>query len=323
MNNTISLLLPGQDRSIPSDKILKSLKLKPMRFILTLSLVFILSACGDGLLTKKEPPAATNPKAVSRVEMYPTVAGMALVPGGWFNMGSENADNEKPVHRVYIDDFYMDETEVTVAQFREFTKATRRKMPRQPSWNRGNHPVVNVTWKQAAAYARWAGKRLPTEAEWEYAARGGQMNYDYVFQGSRGYGKNYENIADESMRRVKFHFPVVEGYDDGYVYTAPVASYPPNRFGLYDLNGNVLEWVADWYADRYQAGEQRNPRGPQKGFYRSLRGASWNRSGKYMRASYRSFFNPGVRFEFIGFRCARDAQLPISSQQTPAAGKIQ
>lgn len=121
------------------------------------------------------------------------------------------------------------------------------------------------------------------------------------------YGKNYENIADESMRRVKYHFPVVSGYDDGYVYTAPVGLFAPNIFGVHDLNGNVLEWCSDWYSKNYKKKSVKNPKGPKKGYYKVIRGASWNRSGKYMRASFRTFYNKGVRFNFLGFRCAKSA----------------
>jgi len=185
-------------------------------------------------------------------------------------------------------------------------------MPEQPIWNQENHPVVNVNWKEANAYAEWVGKRLPTEAEWEYVASGGSEDYEFVYQNSQQYGKNYENIADESMRRVKYHFPVVSGYDDGYVYTSPAGLFAPNRFGIHDLNGNVLEWCSDWYDEKYINEELTNPMGPSDGRYKVIRGASWNRSGSYMRTSYRTFYSTTVRFEFLGFRCAKDASLPIT-----------
>lgn len=235
---------------------------------------------------------------------------MAFIESGWFNMGSKRK-NEGPPKKVFIDNMYMDRTEVTVAEFREFIKSTKRKMPKQPDWNMEDHPIVNVTWDEADAYAKWAGKRLPTEAEWEYVARGGSSNFQYVYENSAQYGKNYENVADESMRRFKYHFPVVNGYDDGYIFTSPVGIFPPNKFGLHDLNGNVLEWCSDWYNDRYEKTDK-NPKGPSSGTYKSIRGASWNRSGKYMRASHRTFFNTHVRFEFLGFRCVKDAAISIS-----------
>lgn len=242
----------------------------------------------------------------------PEIEGMVFIQGGWFKMGSQKNANEKPVRRVFIEGLYIDKREVTVAEYRKFAKATKRRFPKQPQWNKENHPVVNVAWEDANAYAIWAGKRLPTEAEWEYVARGGSANYQFVYQNNKLYGKNYENIADESMRRYKYHFPVVSGYDDGYIFTSPVGLFAPNIFGIHDLNGNVLEWCADWYSEKNPAKEQINPTGPTKGHYKVIRGASWNRSGKYMSASYRTFYNTKVRFNFLGFRCAKDAQLPIT-----------
>ena len=283
-----------------------------MKTIILILSVLILSSCNiTSLLTLKESESEKN-KDQDLVQSRYDEDGMLFISGGFFIMGSTKRKNEQPVRKVYIEGFYLDKTEVTVAQFREFCTATKRKMPEQPEWNEENHPVVNVTWGEAKAYAQWAGKRLPTEAEWEYVASGGTEDYDFVYQNSQQYGKNYENIADESMRRVKYHFPVVSGYDDGYVYTSPAGLFAPNRFGIYDLNGNVLEWCADWYNETYDKEQVKNPKGPAEGRYKVIRGASWNRSGSYMRTSYRTFYSSTVRFDFLGFRCARTASLPIT-----------
>lgn len=285
---------------------------------LLLILVLILSSCSLGTFyknDKKDKPV--KPIAIDRASLYPEIPGMKLIEGASFIMGSRYKKDELPLHKVFLSDYYLDENEVTVREFRAFTRATKRKFPKQPSWNRDDHPVVNVTWEDAMAYARWQGKRLPSEAEWEYAARGGKRHYTFTYQSEQRYGKNYENIADESMRREKPGFPVVDGYDDGYVYTSPVGIFPPNSLGIHDLNGNVLEWCSDWYdADYSKIKTTKDPVGVEKGFYKVIRGASWNRRGNYMRAAYRTFYNPKVRFKFLGFRCAKDARLPITQNNT-------
>ena len=282
-----------------------------MKSILIIPVLVFFTSCSVVNLLEKTDTSKNNNAQPLQVS-YPEMEGMSYIPGGSFLMGSNRKKNERPVHKVYIDGFYMDKTEVTVAEFRKFTEATKRKMPKQPEWNYDSHPVVNVNWNDANAYARWVGKRLPTEAEWEYVARGGETNYEYVYENSQQYGKNYENIADESMRRHSFHFPVVSGYDDGYVFTSPVGLFAPNKFNIHDLNGNVLEWCSDWYSDSYNPDETKNPHGPQDGQYKVIRGASWNRSGSYMRAAYRTFYSAEVRFEFVGFRCAKDAEMPLT-----------
>ncbi len=290
-----------------------------MRQVFILLFPFFLISCNVySYLTK---PKQEIQKELSIEDLYPKEPGMVIIPAGEFEMGSDRLKNTKPVHKIYLEPFYIDKTEVTVADFKYFAKATKRKMPEQPIWNKDNHPVVNVTWDDANAYAKWAGKRLPTEAEWEYVARGGKFQYDYVYQNSGFYGNNYENIADESMRREKFHFPVVDGYDDGYVYTSPVGVFPPNVFGINDLNGNVMEWCSDWYSETFEITQTKNPQGPEEGYYKVIRGASWNRSGTYMLATFRTFYNKKVRFEFLGFRCAKDAVLPVTVDDSRAFTK--
>jgi formylglycine-generating enzyme required for sulfatase activity len=283
-----------------------------MKTLILILTVLILSSCNLTFLVVMKGDESDENKSQDKVLSAYEEDGMLYIPGGYFVMGSNKRKNEQPIRKVYVEGLYLDKTEVTVAEFRDFCIATKRKMPEQPDWNQENHPVVNVTWNEARAYAEWAGKRLPTEAEWEYVASGGSEDYEYVYQNSQMYGKNYENIADESMRRVKFQFPVVSGYDDGYVYTSPAGLFAPNKFGIYDLNGNVLEWCQDWYGDQYDSEQVKNPKGPSEGRYKVIRGASWNRSGTYMRTSYRTFYSMTVRFDFLGFRCARDANLPIT-----------
>jgi len=216
--------------------------------------------------------------------------GMVLIEGGTFMMGSNGGeDDEKPVHSVYVDRFYMDKYEVTVAQFREFCKAEGREMPEQPSYSLSNHPVVNVRWNEASAYAEWAGKRLPTEAEWEYAARGGNRSSGYRYSGS----DNPEDVAWYSEN------------SDGR--THPVGQKRPNELGLYDMSGNVWEWCSDWYDENYYSvSPQSNPKGPSSGSLRVLRGGSWYHLTRYCRVSVRYGDYPDGRRYFSGFRCARN-----------------
>ncbi len=294
------------------------------RFIipLILFLLILLNSCNTlnlNIKSEKNSEASTPEKPSGP----PQIEGMAYIPGGWFEMGSRRASNERPVHRVFVKPFYLDIKEVTVFEFRQFCNATRRKMPKQPEWSSNNHPVVNVTWYQAKAYAKWAGKRLPTEAEWEFAARGGENSgLRYSYQESNFYGNHYGNVADESIRRLKGRFPSVEGYDDGYEYTAPVGSFISNTFGVFDMDGNVLEWCSDWYSKSYyKQSPAENPKGPAQGRYKVIRGGSWNRSGKYLRVTYRTFYHPKVQFNFVGFRCAKDAPEPPAATPMVVADK--
>ncbi len=250
------------------------------------------------------------------VSPYPE---MVYIPEGSFAMGSNLKDNEKPVHTVHVGPFYLDIYEVTVADYRRYCRAKRRKMPEQPAWNRDNHPVVNVSWNNARGYAKWAGKRLPTEAEWEYAARGLGKYDDYVGSGNALFGESYGNIADETVKREKYFYPIVDGYDDGYMYTSPVGHFMTNALGVADMRGNVLEWVADWYGASYYAdSEEVDPKGPPKGRFKVIRGASYNRSGEYMRVTYRTWYHPSSKFPFLGFRCARDVEVPENLRETAA-----
>lgn len=247
-------------------------------------------------------------------------ADMVLIPGGEFRMGSSDSKadtNEKPVRTVYVDAFYMDRYEVTNAQFKAFVDANpqwgKDSIPsayhdgdylnhwtgnRYPN-GKSNHPVVYVSWYSAMAYAWWKGKRLPTEAEWEKAARGGLFRQRYPW------GNGIDSTRANFGRNVG--------------KTTPVGSYTANSYGLYDMAGNVWEWCIDGYdADFYVRSPRRNPvSGAQSPAQivnrfahvksnRVLRGGGWNNTAPFLRVANRSRYAPTDAFDTIGFRCARD-----------------
>ncbi len=287
------------------------------------------------------PPLSTPERLASAASFGPTITnsapqprssppGMVWISGGEFSMGCDGANESLcgmpgttgdalPIHRVYVDGFWMDATEVTNEQFRKFVQATgyltvaeqtpsKEEFPNAPaeslvpgstvftpanhpvqlenylewwsyvpgaSWRHpggpgtdltglDHYPVVHVAYEDAAAYAAWAGKRLPTEAEWEFAARGGMAGKTYAWGDEFKPGGRYQANIYQG------HFPLEQGDsgEDGFKGIAPVAQFPPNRYGLYDMAGNVWEWVSDWYRADYYAelnatGQvARNPQGP-------------------------------------------------------------
>jgi len=200
---------------------------------------------------------------------------------------------------------------VTNAKYKKFMDATSRPVPgywNDLRFNAPNQPVVCVSWDDANAYCQWAGKRLPTEAEWEKAARGGIAGKKYVWGDEWPPPAGAGNFADMSLKKAEKSYSVIDGYDDGYAYTAPVGKFKPNSYGLYDMAGNVWEWCADWYdKDYYKKSPERNPKGPDGGQYRVLRGGSWSFDGtSYLRVAYRNYFRlPGWLEQSRGFslRC--------------------
>ncbi|MBM3219216.1 MAG: hypothetical protein FJZ38_11155 [Candidatus Rokubacteria bacterium] len=220
-------------------------------------------------------------------------AEMVLVPAGEFTMGSHAWADEEPPHRVHLDAFYVDKYETTNALYERFMRAANRPAPNfwsETKWNGSSQPVVGVSWDDADAYCRWAGKRLPTEAEWEKAARGADgRKYPWGEQ----WDASWTNSGESRLGK-----------------TAPVGSYPSgvSPYGAHDMAGNVWEWVADWYGkDYYQRSPERNPDGPDSGHTRVLRGGSWNNAPSALRAAVRSSLTPDYRSYNVGFRSARGA----------------
>jgi len=244
-----------------------------------------------------------------------SVATMVLIPAGTFQMGSDDGwEDEKPVHTVYLDAFYMDKYEVTNAQYKKFIDATGYKAPafwNDSRFNAPNQPVVGVSWYDAKAYAEWAGKRLPTEAEWEKAARGGLIGNKYP--NGNSISNNDANIGG------------IDG-NDLWLYTSPVGQFAPNGYGLYDMAGNVREWCSDWldWADidrhglthYYAESPARNPTGPSSGILPVYRGGSFQNSSADsigLRVAQRDGDNPNGYWESVGFRCAMDTPIPEPS----------
>ena len=247
--------------------------------------------------------------------------GMVLIPAGEFEMGSETGQaNERPVHTVYLDAFYMDIYEVTNAQYKAF-------IDENPEWQKENiasafhdgvylrlwngnaypegkadHPVIYVSWYAAMAYAHWAGKRLPTEAEWEKAARGGLAGKAYPW------GDTFDETRANYGRY--FNDPIAVG------------QYPPNGYGLYDMAGNISEWCLDEYdPDFYAISSRENPvsGGTREALIhnfrnvekkeRVLRGGCWSDNGLVLRVAYRDWGPQHYTSVFRGFRCAKDIPL--------------
>jgi formylglycine-generating enzyme required for sulfatase activity len=249
------------------------------------------------------------------------VTGMAFVwvPGGCFQMGSPSAEagrdpDEGLVHKVCVDGFWMGKTEVTNAQYRQFKIDHVSQEHRGFSLNRDDQPVVYMSWHDAKAFAKWLNEqnhkryhfRLPTEAEWEYACRAETTTAQY-WGDDPNKACEYANVGDLTAER-EWSYWEVNNCEDGYEVTAPVGSFTPNAFGLYDMLGNVFEWNEDIYGkDAYRNHQRNNPVFTGDGSYRVIRGGCWYSWPAGVRCAGRSDHPPDGRDRdyFLGFRLVR------------------
>ncbi len=234
-----------------------------------------------------------------------TPEGMVLVPEGEFTMGRTKLTpddktimrprillDDRPARNVFVSAFHIDVKEVTHEQYAVFVAATKRAAPYhwvdgKPPADLLTAPAFNVTWNDAVDYCKWQGKRLPTEAEWEKAARGGKEGLDYPLS---------NKIDAKSARYANTAGPL------------PVGKFPPNDYGLYDMIGNVAEWCSDWFdRDYYSKNENKDPQGPPMGQYKVIRGGAWSDAAKILKLNYRNWVRPNQRTPNIGFRCVLPA----------------
>jgi len=236
--------------------------------------------------------------------MYKTKIGdegrqMVQIPEGPFTMGSNDGDpDEAPEHQVYLKGFYLDQKEVTQEEYMRFAKMTKRAMPRIEVFDDDQSKILkpglaamSVSWDEAAAYCKWAGKRLPTEAEWEKAGRG---------ESKRKYPWGDKFVTNAAN---------VDGSEDGYKYLAPPGSFDTGRspYGLYDMTGNVAEWVEDSYSEHYyKKSPFRDPKGPENSDLKVVRGGSWRETEHNARLSKRFAAKHWRTDVTIGIRCASD-----------------
>jgi len=231
-----------------------------------------------------------------------------VADGGSEDLCRRSYDAEGPRHEIYLNAFWIDRTEVTNAQYRKCVEAGICDTPTSCDWgaptyndgSKADHPVVCVDWNDARTYCQWAGKRLPTEAQWEKTARGTD---GLIYPWGDTFDGRLVNFCDVNCEFEHKN----EDWDDGYADTAPVGSYADGEspYGAWDMAGNVWEWVVDWYgADYYASSPGSNPQGPSTGMEKVLRGGSWNRDWDRTRAAQRRNHNPADRASIFGFRCA-------------------
>ncbi len=232
------------------------------------------------------------------------IKDMARVEGGWFEYGSNDGyKDEQPVHLIYISTFYIDKYEVSNHQYKEFCTSTNRELPKLPDEYKDyfekfkNYPVVYVSWNDANAYCSWKNKRLPTEAEWVYAASSKSSNVYSWGKSWKSSISNNRKLDNKTIKEKRYYFQNKLG-------PLPVKSFIPNQVGIYNMTGNVWEWVGDWYNAEYIVYcPEMNPAGPDNGITKVIKGGSWNDESFLSRISFRGDEKPDKSFANVGFRC--------------------
>lgn len=287
------------------------------------------------LLRQARNQLDTQQNANLQARYFPPTLGQ--IPSGTLSISNVAGDMGSGTCTVAINSFAIGLKEVTFYEYDLFCVATNRAKPSDRGWGRGLRPVINVSWYNAVEYCNWrsrqegleevyliekesdsdikvicrwlaTGYRLPTEAEWEFAAGNGQKQTLYSWGNNFPSDRNGGNVADEIY---KTSFPtqeIFEGYSDGFDFTAPTGNYPPNEFGLYDMSGNVREWCWDWYDEKYCRSSKNGtrPHGPISGTKRTLRGGFWGSRPSECTSSNRYYDNPNIQNVTIGFRLARN-----------------
>lgn len=273
-------------------------------------------------------------KVAAERAKLPAHDDMVKIPAGTFLMGSDKKVDrnaylpEFPQRKVYLDAYEIDKFEVTTVQFLKFVLATNRPPLIDWQYDGGNfqetmasHPVMHVSWFDADAYCTWAGKRLPTSAEWEKAARG---------EDGRIYpwGNEPAGLSRANFGRTGLSGPVRDRPERLLLYP-PIISVDKyenavSPYGVYQMSGNVAEWTADWYdPNYYKKAPDRNPKGPDKGTQRAFRGGGWIDSTPSVRPAQRNGTEPNTKMNWLGFRCARDMKEPAESVAQPSQTSVQ
>jgi iron(II)-dependent oxidoreductase len=277
---------------------------------------------------------AEGKKIAAERAKLPAHDEMVTIPAGTFLMGSDKKIDrnaypaEFPQRKVYLDAYEIDKFEVTTVQFLNFVLATGRNPLIDWQYDGGNfqetmagHPVMHVSWFDAEAYCKWAGKRLPTSAEWEKAARG---------EDGRIYpwGNEPAGLSRANFGRTGLSGPVRDRPERLLLYP-PIISVDKyensvSPYGLFQMAGNVAEWTADWYdPSYYKKAPDRNPKGPEKGTQRAFRGGGWIDSTPSVRSAQRNGTDPNTKMNWLGFRCARDVKEPADTASKPAQTSLQ